>query len=140
MKTKATGNAQDTYLRLIYRFPLRPIRTDGELDQAIQVIDSLIDREHLDPGEQDYLDVLSDLVHHYETEVHPIPAVSDAQMLNHLIESKGVSQAQVARETGIASSTISEILSGHRHLNRGQIAKLCAYFKVGPGVFISVAE
>jgi HTH-type transcriptional regulator/antitoxin HigA len=38
--------------------------------------------------------------------------VADADLLRHLIEAKGVSQADVARETGIAESTISEVLGG----------------------------
>ena len=56
-------------------------------------------------------------------------------MLRHLIEAKGVTQAQVAKDCRIAESTISEVLKGVRKLNRNHIAKLSAYFHVGPGVF-----
>jgi transcriptional regulator with XRE-family HTH domain len=61
-------------------------------------------------------------------------------MLRHLLEAKGVSQAQAARQTGIAPSTISEILAGTRTLTRGQMEKVCAYFHVGPGVFIDAGR
>ena len=37
--------------------------------------------------------------------------------------------------TGIAESTISEVLSGKRKLNRTQIGKLARYFHVSPAVF-----
>ena len=40
----------DRYLELIHRFPLRPIRSDAELDRAIEVIDSLVDRDDLAGG------------------------------------------------------------------------------------------
>jgi len=50
------------YLSLIRPFPLRPIRSDGELDAAVEVIDSLLDRDDLNGEEADYLDVLGDLV------------------------------------------------------------------------------
>jgi len=36
-----SGKANDTYLALVRRFPLRPIRTEAELDAAISVIDTL---------------------------------------------------------------------------------------------------
>ena len=62
----STAAATET---LLQQFPLRPIRCDEQLDRAIQIIDSLLDRPNLDEGEQDYLEVLSDLVHAYEAEV-----------------------------------------------------------------------
>ena len=46
---------------------------------------------------------------------------------NVLIEAKGVTQAQTAKEAGIAESTISEVLAGKRKLNRTQIGKLARY-------------
>jgi HTH-type transcriptional regulator/antitoxin HigA len=72
-KTK-TGRrtASDGYLDLVRRFPLRPIRNEKELDRAIAVIDALLDREQLTVAEEDYLDVLGDLVEHYEDQHHPI--------------------------------------------------------------------
>jgi len=129
------GDLKDPYAELIRQFPLRPIRSDDELDEAIRVVDSLVGRPALRPEEQDYLDVLSDLVERYEAEAHPIAPLSDADMLQHLIEAKGVPQTEVARATGIADSTISEVLSGKRSLNRTHIGKLARYFAVSPEVF-----
>lgn len=131
------GQATDTYLHLVRQCPLRPVRTEKELDRAIAMIDSLLDRAHLDSAEDDYLDVLGDLVERYEDEAHPIETsdLSDAEMLEHLIEAKDVTQADVARATGIAESTISEVRSGKRTLSRTHIGKLAAYFHVDPGVF-----
>lgn len=130
-----TAKDRDPYLELVRRFPLRPLRSKAGLDEAIRVIDSLLDREDLQLTEQDYLDVLSDLVERYETEVYPLPRVSDAALLRHLIEAKAVRQAEVARATGIAVSTLSEVLAGKRTLNRAQIGKLSRYFQVDPGAF-----
>ena len=129
------GKGRDRYLDLIHQFPLRPIRSDEELDDAIRVIDSLIDQDGLTKAEQDYLDVLGDLVEVYEAETIPNKPATDAERLQFLIETKGVSQAGVAKGTGIAVSTVSEVLSGKRKLNRRQIGKLVKYFHVGPGVF-----
>jgi HTH-type transcriptional regulator / antitoxin HigA len=136
IKTGGMKPTQDRYLELIRTFPLRPIRSDKELSEALAVIDELLDQERLVAEEQDYLDVLSGLVERYEKERHPMPPVSDAQMLRHLIEAKNVTQVQVARATGIAESTISAVLAGNRRLNREHIEKLARYFHVGARAFL----
>jgi len=41
-----------------------------------------------------------------------MPPVSGAEMLRFLIESQETSQAKLSSDTGIAESTISEILAG----------------------------
>ncbi|MGO8689936.1 MAG: helix-turn-helix domain-containing protein [Thermoguttaceae bacterium] len=129
------GNARDGYLALVVEFPLRPIRSDRELGKAVRMVDSLLDRRKLAPEEDDYLEVLGDLIERYEGEAHPMAPVSDAEMLRHLIEAKGVSQTEISAATGIADSTISELLKGKRRLNRGHIGKLARYFNVSPDVF-----
>jgi HTH-type transcriptional regulator/antitoxin HigA len=128
--------ADDTYLALVRRFPLRPIRSEAELDAATEIIDGLSVHDDLDAGEADYLDVLSDLVERYEDVAHPVGDVSEREMLAFLIEQKGAKQVEVARATGIAESTLSELLRGKRQLTRSQISKLARYFHVVPGVFM----
>ena len=72
----------------------------------------------------------------YEAEAVPMRPVSDADMLRFLIENRGVTQVEVAKQAGIAESTISEVLAGKRKLNRSQIGKLACFFHVEPGVFV----
>jgi HTH-type transcriptional regulator/antitoxin HigA len=92
--------------------------------------------EALRVEEQEYLDVLSDLVEQYEQEHLPVADVSAADILRFLIEQRGVTQQSVARETGIANSTISAVLKGGRELTRRHIESLAAYFGVEPAVFL----
>ena len=121
---------------LIARFPLRPIRTDAELDKAVDVIDELIDRDDLSAAESDYLDVLGDLVEKYEDEHVEMPHVSDGAMLRTLMEEKGVRQADVVRGTGISKTVLSLVLNGKRDLTREQIGALSKYFDVDPAVLL----
>lgn len=129
-----------SYLDLVQRLPLRPIRSEAELDRAQAVVDELIDRDRLDVGQRDYLDVLSDLVERYEAEAHPIGKVSEAEMLRFLIDQKGVRQVDVARGASIAESTVSEILAGKKALTRRQMERLAAYFGASPAVFFGEEE
>ena len=127
------------FLALNRRFPLRPIRSDDGLAIANAVIADLVARDDLDPAEDDYLEVLGDLVWKYENEAHPLPSVPGEAMLRHIIESRDVTQAEVARGAGIAEPTISAILAGRRSLNRDHITALARFFGVSPAVFLPVA-
>jgi HTH-type transcriptional regulator/antitoxin HigA len=131
------GKTEDRYLDLVRQFPLRPLRTDADLDAAVTIIDSLIDQSQFTAPERDYLDVLSDLVETYEAEAIPMRPVGDAELLRFLIEQKGVTQSGTATGAGIAESTVSEVLAGKRKLNRTQIAKLARFFYIEPGAFLS---
>jgi HTH-type transcriptional regulator/antitoxin HigA len=124
------------YLALIRELPLRPIRSEAELDRAIAMLDTLSDRGTLSPDERDDLLVLSRLIEDDEDEHHPIPAVAGLPMLRYLIESRGVPQARVAAGAGIAESTLSEIPAGKRKLGVKSITALAGYCKVDPGLFI----
>ena len=124
------GKKRDTYLELILAFPLASIRSEEHLAAAQEVMDRLLAKGKLEDGEEMYLDVLSELVGAYEDEHHAIGPASDADMLRHLMEAKGITQAELSRDTQIVKSTISEVLAGKKPFSRQMIRKLADYFKV----------
>ena len=132
VKFSLKGAARDSYLELVMVFPLASIKSDEQLGEAQKVMDQLLARGELDDGEEMYLDALSDLVAAYEDEHHAIGPASDADMLRHLMEAKGVTQAQLSRELTVPKSTISEILAGKKHLSRQMIRKFANYFGLRP--------
>ncbi|MBI1315221.1 helix-turn-helix domain-containing protein [bacterium] len=125
---------RDSYLELVLAFPLASIQSDDHLAEAQKMMDGVLARGDLDDGEEMYLDALSDLVAAYEDARHAIEPASDADMLRHLLEAKGVTQAQLSNETGLAKSSISEVLAGKKPFSRRMIRKLADYF----GVDVSV--
>ena len=133
-KFRLKGKGRDSYLELVLAFPLSSIRSDEHLNEAQKVMDGLLAKGELDDGEETYLDALSDLVGVYEDEHHAIEPASDADMLRHLLEAKGVTQAQLSQEAGIAKSTISEVLAGKKPFSRQMIRKLAEYFTVDVSV------
>jgi len=128
---------RDSYLELVLAFPLSSIRSEEHLVEAQRVMDRLLAMGELGDGEETYLDALSDLVAVYEDEHHAIEPASDADMLRHLLEAKGVTQAQLSQESRIAKSTISEVLAGKKAFSRQMIRKLADYFKVDVSVLAS---
>lgn len=128
------GKGQDSYLELVRKFPLASIKSETHLAEAQSVMDRLLAKGDLDDGETMYLDALSDLVAAYEDSHHPIEPASDADMLRHLLEAKGITQAELSKETGLAKSSVSEVLSGKKPFSRQMIRRLAEYFKVDVSV------
>ena len=124
------------YMALVARFPLRPLRSERDLDRATKIANELAVRGNLSRWEHDYLDVLSDLIEAYEAAHHPIPDLSGPEMLRHLLTERGISQASAAREMGMAPSTVSDILRGKRGIGRKHIEAFATYFHVSPAVFL----
>jgi len=129
------GNTQHTYLALIRRFPLRPLRSETDLDEATTILDALVVQDTLTAAEADYLAVLSDLVAQYEAMTHAIPLPSDADLLQHLLDARGVTPPEAAQATGIGAATLAAVLAGTHHLTREQIDTLARYFQVASSMF-----
>ena len=75
----SAGSPTDAYLDLVRAFSLRVIRTDEELDRAIEVINGIADRKGRTlPGEYDYFLVLSISIERYESEIYGEPGEEPA--------------------------------------------------------------
>lgn len=128
----------DRYFALVRRFPLKSIQSEKELDGARAIINELVDQgfDSLSAGEDAYLDVLSDLVEKYENMRHPIAGADPAEVLQMLLDDRGLSQRTVAIESGIAVSTMSQIVAGRRQMNLEHIKRLALFFQVPASVFL----
>ncbi len=126
------------YLKLIRRFPLRPIRNKKDYDAAVQLMDELAvrDEDSLSPGQADYLDTISVLVEKYDDEQHPIPNATPLAMLKHLMAESGATQGEIARLLEVGSSAMSMILSGSREITANHARVLGRRFAVDPGLFV----
>ena len=77
-------------------------------------------------------------IYYYKNEHYPIHSISGVSMRRYLIAPKGVARAKVATESGIAESTLSEILASKRKLGIRHVTVLARYFKLDPGLFIPI--
>ena len=126
----------ERYLELVRRFPLRPIRDEGVLDAATAMIDELLRLPELTPEEDDYLDVLGDLVEKYEAQAHPVPGAPACDVLRYLMECRGLSEAELAKGLAMPATVLSEVLAGERDLSQADIAKMADYFGINAEVFL----
>ena len=125
---------RDDYLELVMKFPLTSVHSEEQIQAAQEVMDALLAQGKLSAGKELYLDALSDLVAAYEDEHSRILPASDAEMLRHLMESRGISQSELQRSTKIRKSTISEILSGKKSFSRQLVRTLADFFNVDKSV------
>ena len=95
-----------------------------------------MNKPHLSPSESEMVDLLSLLIEQYEAVEYPTPECSPAEILQHLLEARGITKAQLARDTGIPRSVITNVLAGRRAISKANAVKLASYFKVSLGLFI----
>jgi HTH-type transcriptional regulator/antitoxin HigA len=135
-KLKAKSHSEpDSYMALIHRLPLKPIRNDEQHEQAIQIIGGLLGRK-VDTGTSDYLDTLIMLVNKYEDEQHtPTGAdLSPREALKAIMNTNEISQAEMGKIIG-SESAVSMFLNGDRDLSKAHIKALVARFHVDASMF-----
>ena len=134
-KTKSNKAAVDTYMELILRLPLKPIKNDFQHQRAVELIGELLGRK-LDAGAGDYLDTLIHLANQYEDQNHTPHGVdlTPQQALKAIMNANGLSQAQIGSIIG-SESAVSMFLKGERELSKSYIRALVTRFGVDASLF-----
>lgn len=91
---------------------VKPIRTDEDLDRTLARIDAIFDTEENTP-ESAELDILVDLVEHYESKRHPVDYPSAVAAIEFRLDQAGLTQEDLVPLIG-GPSEVSDVLSGKR--------------------------
>jgi HTH-type transcriptional regulator / antitoxin HigA len=126
------------YLALVKQFPVRAIRSEQEHAAAGAVIDNLVGREDLTPGQLDYLEALVRSMQGYEQSRHAdkLSRLAPAQVLRHLMTENDMGTSDLGVILG-SRGLASEVLNGKRSMSKRLIAKLAAHFNVDPTLFLA---
>ena len=114
----------------------RPIHSKTAYLRAIRQVERLMATPDLGRVESEMVELFSLLIEQYESIEHPTPASTPAEVLDHLIDARGGTKAQLARETGIAPSVITNVLAGRRAISKANAITLSKYFNVSLGLFV----
>jgi HTH-type transcriptional regulator/antitoxin HigA len=136
-KTKFKKHSKsDTYMDLIQRLPLKPIKDESQHDRAVEIIEELLGTE-TDSGTSDYLDTLILLVNKYEDDHHTPKGfdLSPQEALRAIMDANSLSQAQIGKIIG-SESAVSMFLKGERELSKAHIKALAARFRVDANLFL----
>ncbi|CDG85121.1 helix-turn-helix domain-containing protein [Janthinobacterium agaricidamnosum] len=124
------------YLALLAKVPLRPIATAAQYDDAVAVLNRLLDAGAADESHAlaDLAAVLGILIADYDDLHFRRHAGTPVDALRFLMEQHRLSQADLP-EVG-SQGVVSEILNGKRSLNARQIKALVQRFKVSGALFL----
>jgi HTH-type transcriptional regulator/antitoxin HigA len=123
------------YARLLARTLPVVIETEEENERMLAEVDKLMDKNPLTPEESKLLDLMVRLIEDFEESAYPIGDVSPHQMLQHLMEARGLSQADLLPIFG-GRGRVSEVVNGKRGISKEQAKKLSEFFHVSPELFI----
>lgn len=125
----------DEYRELINEYLPRPIRNDADHRRALRQVEQLM-TPHPSPAKGMLIEVLATLIEQYEALSLATPRVPPLEMLSHCLETRELTAAQVARDTGIGHSTLSNVLAGRRGISKTNAAKLAGYFHLPVAAFL----
>jgi len=113
---------------------LRPIRSKREHAAALKEIEALWNAAEGTP-EVDRLTVLVLLVESYEREHFPIPAPDPIDLLQHVMEARGLSRKDLEPYIG-SRARVAEVLNRVRPLTIEMIRRLCSGLKLPADILI----
>ncbi|MFZ0885503.1 MAG: hypothetical protein WAN14_19025 [Candidatus Acidiferrales bacterium] len=111
-----------------------PVTSERQHEVYLSVLDKLASTENPTSEEEKYAEVLITLIEAYENEHHSVPDASPAEVLRALMDANNLRQKDLVPFIG-PESVVSEVLRGHRALNRNHIERLSKRFQVSPEVF-----
>lgn len=127
---EAIAIAQETYMA-------RPIKTEAQYNEAIALIDALVDAE-AGTSELDLLELVSILVHDYEQQQFPIGNIDPIEAIAYRMNEPGVTSAEMAELVG-GKSRLSELLNRKRPLSVRQIKAIATRLAIPADVLLSIA-
>ncbi len=136
--SRRKGTSED-YLELVRTLPICPLKTQKDYATAQRLLDGLIGRDNLRPGEVDYIAGLARFVEDYERQ-HRLGELRRLQplgLLRHLMEENEMSTSDLGRILG-SRGLASEVVNGKRGLSKTLIAKLSRHFGLDPALFLEV--
>jgi HTH-type transcriptional regulator / antitoxin HigA len=115
---------------------LAPPRTKADYQRLVAALDDVLDAGGADEKHPlaRLADYLGDLVSAYEAAHHPMKQLSVPELLRELMQQNNLRQSDLP-EIG-TQSVVSEVLSGKRRLNVGQITRLAKRFRMPAEVFL----
>jgi HTH-type transcriptional regulator/antitoxin HigA len=124
------------YGELLAKSLPRVIQSDADFDQMVAQLEALdLQERPLTPEEQALAALLARLIEDFDERRHPLPQLPPAEMLQWLLEQRGLRQRDLVPLLG-ASSVVSDVVNGKRSISKSQAKKLAAFFRVPVEVFL----
>ena len=129
---------RSSYDCLLSHYRPLPIRSEEDNEAALRIVEQLSHRDDLTPAEEDLLELLTQLIEHFEEQHYSFPKNMTAGPLDFLLElaqSNGLKQADFVGVIG-SRGVVSEVFNGKRGISKSMARALGDRFKIDPGVFL----
>ena len=131
----STLTVSPEYGALLRKVPPKVIRTEKENEAYTEILYELDRRSSkLTAAEKELAELLTLLIEDFEEKRYRLPRAKPLEVLRFLMEQHNLLQKDLVDVFG-APSIVSEVLGSKRELNKDQIARLSARFRVSPEVF-----
>ena len=124
------------YARLLAKAVPKVIETGEENERMLAHVEELMDRGGSRTPEEDaLLSLLVSLIQAYERQHYPMRQPSAQEMLNYLMEQRGLKQADLIPIFKL-SGYVSDVVHGKRTISKAHARKLAEFFGVSAELFI----
>lgn len=114
----------------------QPIQNDREFERMTARLEALdFAKRKLTPEEKALREILAALIEVYDEEQHDIPEQLPFEMVKHLMEQRGLKQADLVPVLG-SRAQVSDLVNGKRGISKAQVKLLADYFGVSPELFL----
>ncbi|MGB6221481.1 helix-turn-helix domain-containing protein [Haloferula sp.] len=126
------------YAELCRLFLPRPIHDQTGYENTVEIADVFAGHEDsMSDGQNDYFDLLCDLIEKYERYTVSAPKLKSLALLKHLVAEHGLSGADLSRLLGKSLPLGPMILRGERRITAAHAILLGKRFGLRPDAFIS---
>ncbi len=125
------------YPDLCRMFLPRPIHDQLGYENTVEFADAFAGFEQdMTAGQNDYFDILCDLIEKYEMETAPPPQLGPLELLKHLLAEHNLSGADLSRLLGKSLPLGPMILRGERKITADHAVRLATRFGLRADVFL----
>ena len=125
-----------TYGKLLTQYLPRVITNETENERALNIAETLSNKQNLTPEEEQLLDLLVTLIENFENREYSFDSNSTPlSRLLFLVEANNLKQADLLDVFGSKGIT-SEVFNGKRQISKTHAIKLSEKFNVDPALFL----
>jgi HTH-type transcriptional regulator / antitoxin HigA len=124
------------YIDLLSQTLPSVIETESEYQRLLALTESLHFNKNRTLEEKKIYKLLVTLIEIYESQQYSIPASTPQEILQHIMESSGLRQTDIAEIIGASSGVVSQLVNGKRAISKAQAKALGQKFRVSPSLFI----
>ena len=130
---------RESYSSILISYLPVPIRTKEDNERAIAQVEALAHQDSLTKAEEDLLEMLTQLIEHFEKEHYTFPLEKRStplSMLLFLMEGNDLKQADLVGIIG-SKGVVSEVINAKRGISKRMAIALGDRFNVDVGLFLA---